>query len=230
MGQPARSQAGTQTSEEPLAVRLRSRRQELGLTLKEVADRTGLSVGFISQIERGITMPSITSLIAVARVLDVHVSHFLAQPKATAPTTRHDQRLHYAVGSSSVTYERLSSSFPGNVLRSVLIHEPPGYRSEPIAHEGEEMFFMIDGSITVEVEGERFVLEAGDSLHFPSMRVHSTWNHTLRPATVLHTCTMDVFGDEPAADAMTLEVRRGGGAGAPTKKTKNTKRNKGNMS
>ncbi len=209
-------------------MRLRSRRQELGLTLKEVADRTGLSVGFISQIERGITMPSITSLIAVARDLDVHVSYFLAQPKATAPTTRHDQRLHYAVGSSSVTYERLSSSFPGNVLRSVLIHEPPGYRSEPIAHEGEEMFFMVDGSITVEVEGERFLLEAGDSLHFPSMRVHSTWNHTLQPAIVLHTCTMDVFGDEPAAVA--LEVRRGGGAGGATKKTKNTKRNKGNVS
>lgn len=214
--------------EEPLALRLRTRRQELKLTLKQVADRTGLSVGFISQIERGITMPSITSLIGVARVLGVHVSDFLAQPKATA-TTRHDQRLHYAVGSSSVMYERLSASFPGNVLRSVLIHEPPGYRSEPIAHEGEEMFFMINGSITVEVEGERFVLEAGDSLHFASTRIHSTWNHTTQPATVLHVCTMDVFGDEPAIDAGTLEVRRGGTIAKPQSSTK-AKKTKGNVS
>lgn len=228
MGQPVRSQADAGAAAEPLAVRLRKRRQELGLTLKEVADRSGLSVGFISQIERDITMPSITSLIAVARVLEVHVSDFLAQPKATAPTTRHDQRLHYAVGSSSVTYERLSSSFPGNVLRSVLIHEPPGYRSEPFSHEGEEMFFMVDGSITVELEGERFVLDKGDSLHFQSSRVHSTWNHTLQPATVLHTCTMDVFGDEPTAESVPPEVRRGGkAAGAIKQKTTAPKKTKG---
>ena len=109
--------------------------------------------------------------------------------------TRHAERPHYAIGVGSFTYERLSSSFPGNVLRSVIIHEPPGYRSEPIAHEGEEIFFVLDGALTVEVDGERVVLEAGDSIHFQSTRVHSTWNHTIRPATILHTCTMDVFGD-----------------------------------
>lgn len=192
--------ASTTDSDAPLAERLRSRRRELGLTLKEVAEQTSLSVGFISQIERGLAMPSISSLVGVARVLEVNVSHFLTQPKATAPTTRQSDRLHYAVGSSSVTYERISSSFPGNILSSVLIHEPPGHRSEPIAHEGEELFFVIDGALTVEVEGEHFVLTRGDSLHFASSRIHSAWNHTPLPATVLHTCTMDVFGDKTLTD------------------------------
>jgi transcriptional regulator with XRE-family HTH domain len=197
---------------EPLGTRLRTRRQHLDLTLKEVADRAGLSVGFISQIERGITTPSLSSLVSVAKVLGAHVSDFLSQPKVTVPMTRHAERPHYAIGVGSFTYERLSSSFPGNVLRSVIIHEPPGYRSEPIAHEGEEIFFVLDGALTVEVDEERVVLEEGDSIHFQSTRVHSTWNHTIRPATILHTCTMDVFGDEPVAGAeKSMAVRRNSG-------------------
>lgn len=179
-----------------LGARLRRRRRECGLTLKEVAAGAGLSVGFISQIERGLAAPSISSLASVARVLDADVSEFFTQPKGDAPLTRHDQRMVYAVSGDSLRYERLSAAFPGNVLRSVIIHEPPGHRSEPIAHEGEEIFFILDGAITVEVDGKVTILEAGDSIHFPSSLRHSTWNHTSTTTTILHTGTMDVFGDE----------------------------------
>jgi transcriptional regulator with XRE-family HTH domain len=188
-------------SEQAFGGRLRARRRELGLTLKEVADGAGLSVGFISQIERGITTPSLSSLASVSRVLKVHLSEFLTQPAKTAsPATRHGQRPHFAIGGNSLVYERLSASFPGNVLRTLIIHEPPGHRSEPISHDGEEIFYVLEGEITVEVGHETHRLEAGDSIHFPSKLVHSSWNHTDRASTILHTCTMDVFGDD-AADA-----------------------------
>ena len=197
----------------PLGERLRQRRKVMRLTLQEVADGAGLSVGFISQIERGITTPSLSSLVAVSRVLGVHVSEFLAQPKVTAPLTRQSERPHYAIGSGSLTYERLSSSFPGNVLRSLIIHEPPSYRSEPIAHEGDEIFFILQGELTVEVAGIETVLTAGDSIHFPSTKIHSTWNHTDQPTTILHTCTMDVFGEDPVpGEAETgIAIRRNAG-------------------
>lgn len=180
----------------PLGERLRTRRQQLRLTLKEVALGSGLSVGFISQIERGITSPSLSSLVSVARVLRMEVSELLAQPKPQGPLTRHDERPVYAVSPNSLAYERISSSFEGSVLRSVLIHEPPGHRSEPIAHEGEEMFYVLEGAVTVEVAGERNVLETGDSLHFQSTKIHSSWNHTDDPATILWVGTMDVFGEK----------------------------------
>lgn len=185
-----------------LGARLRQRRRELGLTLKEVAVGAGLSVGFISQIERGITTPSLSSLASVARVLGSDVSQFLAQPSGDVPLTRHNQREIYTVGDKSMSYERLSAAFPGNVLRSVIIHEGPGHRSEPIAHEGEEIFYILAGAITVEVDGERTILETGDSIHFPSNLRHSTWNHTDQETTILHTCTMDVFGDGPQSGAI----------------------------
>lgn len=195
-----------------LGTRLRLRRQELGLTLKEVADSAGLSVGFISQIERDITIPSLTSLVNVCRVLNSAVGDFLIQPHGK-PVTRHDERPVYALGGNAVTYERLSASFPGNVLRSVIFHEPPGFRSEPMAHEGEEIFFILEGALTIEIDGDRTILNAGDSVHFPSTRTHATWNHTDNPTTVLHTCTMDVFGDGvPTGRAETsMAVRRNSG-------------------
>lgn len=195
--------------ESSLGQRLRDRRLALDLTLKDVADRAGLSVGFISQIERDIAVPSLTSLINVCRVLKSEVGNFLTQPHGK-PVTRHDERPIYALGSNAITYERVSASFPGNVLRSMIIHEPPGFRSEPMAHEGEEIFFILEGALTVEIDGERTILEAGDSVHFPSTRTHVTWNHTNRPTAVLHTCTMDVFGDGvPTGTAETsMAVRR----------------------
>lgn len=187
----------------PLGERLRGRRQYLKLTLKEVALGSGLSVGFISQIERGITSPSLSSLVSVARVLRMDVGQLLAQPKPEGPVTRHDERPVYAVSPNSLTYERLSSSFEGSTLRSVIIHEPPGHRSEPIAHEGEEMFYVLEGAVTVEVAGERSVLEAGDSLHFQSTKIHSSWNHTYSPATILWVGTMDVFGEKAPKEETT---------------------------
>jgi len=180
-----------------LGRRLRLRRRELGLTLKEVAEGAGLSIGFISQIERGIAVPSLSSLVAVSHVLQVEVGEFLLQPAASTALSRHNQRPTYAISENSLTYERVSSSFPGNVLRSVIIHEPPGHRGEPIAHEGEEMMFVLKGAVTVELEGEPSILEENDSIHFHSSRTHATWNHTDKPAAVLWVGTMDVFGEEP---------------------------------
>ena len=197
----------------PLGERLRVRRKQLKLTLQDVADKAGFSVGFISQIERGITVPSLVSLVGVCRALDLEIGSFFQQPKNESPVTRHDNRLVYGLGQAgqaAVSYERLSASFPGNVLRSTLIHEPPGYRSEPMSHEGEEIFFIVSGALTIEIDGDRMILEAGDTVHFPSTRTHTTWNHTTEPTTIFHTCTMDVFGDGiPNGDPKTsLAVNR----------------------
>lgn len=177
---------------------LRSRRKELGLTMQAVADGAGLSVGFISQVERDLTAPSLGSLVSIAEVLDTPIGHFLEQPKGTADLTREAARRQYAVPGAMPVYERLSTKFDGSRLHSVIVHEPPGHRGEPISHRGEEMFYMLDGEITVEIEGKREVLRKGDSIHFNSQRVHSTWNHTDHTASLVWCGTMDIFGDAPA--------------------------------
>ncbi len=178
-----------------LGRQLRSCRKELGLTMQAVADSAGLSVGFISQVERGITAPSLASLVSIANVLQKPLGHFLQQPSSGTQLTRQNDRVSYNVVGGGLSYERLSANFPGSTLRSVIVHEPPGHRAEPISHEGEEMFYVLSGEITVELEGERTVLSSGDSIHFDSRKVHSTWNHSTEIASILWCGTMDVFGD-----------------------------------
>ncbi len=179
-----------------LGEQLRHCRKEAGLTMQYVADSAGLSVGFISQVERGLAAPSLSSLRSIARVLQRPISEFLEQPGSSADATREGRRVNYRVADGSVSYERLSANFPGSTLRSVIIHEPPGHRSEPISHEGEELFYMLHGEITVEIEGERKILRQGDSMHFDSRRTHATWNHSDRTASILWSGTMDVFGED----------------------------------
>lgn len=178
--------------------------------MKDVSEGAGLSIGFISQIERGIATPSLSSLASVANTLEADVSEFLSQPRGDVPLTRHDQRQLYSVGGNSLQYERLSASLPGNILRTVLIHEPPGYRSEPSSHPGEEIMFVVKGAVTVDLGDQSTVLETGDSIHFVSTVTHSTWNHTNSPTIILHTGTMDVFGDRPPTgqDEVSMAVTR----------------------
>jgi len=182
--------------ENTLGERLRLRRKELKLSMKEVAVSSGLSIGFISQVERGLTSPSLTSLTAIANFLRSDVTNFLSQPKSKSSITRNEERDVYTINKNGLQYERLSDSFPGHTLNSVIIHEMPGHRTESISHEGEEFFFILEGAITIYIDDVVNILEAGDSLHFDSSRSHSAWNHTKKITTVLHVCTMNVFGDQ----------------------------------
>jgi transcriptional regulator with XRE-family HTH domain len=179
-----------------IGIKLREHRKALKLSMKEVAKAAGLSIGFISQVERNLTAPSLSSLSSIAKVLNTDISTFLSQPDGKSSFTRNKERAVYALSHRGLQYERLSASFPGSVLNSVIMHEMPGHKLESIKHEGEEFFYILEGAITVYIDGEENILEIGDSIHFDSMREHSVWNHTDKPTIILHVCTMDVFGDK----------------------------------
>lgn len=180
-----------------IAAKLRSTRKAQALTMRQVADQAGLSVGFISQVERAITVPSLGSLVSIARVLGKPASFFVEETGSQAETTRSGERVPFKVADASLTYERLSAEFAGRKLSSVIVEEPPGHRSEPISHEGEELIFILQGEVTVEVEEDRTILRQGDSIHFSSQRVHSIWNHSTGTSKLLWCGTMEIF-DAPA--------------------------------
>ena len=174
---------------------LRARRKELGLSMQMVARKAGLSVGFISQIERGLSSPSLSSLVNLAHVLQRPVGAFLKQPEAPGSTTRGHDRATWSITDTGLSYERISARFAGSQLCSLIVHMPPGNRTEPMSHHGEEMFFVLAGAMTVKVEDRADILQRGDSIHFDSQRTHSTWNHTDRTASILWCGTLDVFED-----------------------------------
>ena len=177
---------------------LRVRRQALGLTMQAVADAAGLSVGFISQAERGLAAPSLNSLSDIARVLRVPVAGLLdqTQPPIGDPPVGAGIRPRLRMRMGEVVFERLTRPLPGGQLRAVVIHEPPGRRTPPTQHEGEEMIYVLAGAFTTEIDGVPTVLEAGEAVHFDSRRTHATWNHTDRTTVLLWCGTADIFGED----------------------------------
>jgi transcriptional regulator with XRE-family HTH domain len=176
-----------------LGTRLRHRRKARGLTMQTVAERAGLTTGFISQVERNLAAPSLTSLTAIAEALGAHITDFLDPPRNEDLTSRDALRELYRLPGAPFSYERLSTSFPGSQLTAVLLHEPPGRRSEPIRHRGEELYFVLEGELTFFIDDTEMILRKGDSIHFSSARRHSTWNHSDRATTMIVCTTMNIF-------------------------------------
>jgi transcriptional regulator with XRE-family HTH domain len=190
--------------------RMRSARLSRNMTLRKVAEGAGLSIGFISQAERDIATPSLSSLRRIAAVLGVAPQAILPEVRAASELSRRDTRPICRVHpNGGIGYERLTTTFPDSRLSGVIMHEMPGHRLESQRHGGEEVFYVLEGAVTVELDGKCSVLEAGDALHFSSRRLHSSWNHTDQPTVILHFCTMDVFGDQVAGGATAPAIHAG---------------------
>ena len=184
-----------------LGSKLRKRRRELGLTLEAVAKKAQVTTGFVSQVERNITSPSLLSLTALAKALDAHITEFFDTPSNPNQTSRAEMREIYASPGGGFDFERLSTTFPGSTLNGVLVYHPPGFVIEEMVHGGEEFYYVLDGALTLVVDGVRMVLGAGDSIHFDSMRPHSVLNETGKTAKVLIVNTMELFGDKQQGQA-----------------------------
>lgn len=178
---------------------LRRRRKELGLTLEAVAKQAGVTTGFVSQVERNITSPSLASLTALTEALDARISDFFVPPPKPGETSRAEMREIYASPGGGFDFERLSTTFPGSTLNGLLVHHPPGFVIEEMLHAGEEFYFVLKGTLTIVVDGARTRLNVGDSIHFDSQRPHSVRNETTETVTVLIVNTMDVFGEDCSA-------------------------------
>jgi transcriptional regulator with XRE-family HTH domain len=185
--------------------KIRRRRRRLGLTLRQVSESAGLSVGFLSQIERGLATPSLVSLFNIARSIGASVSDFLATPQHERAVFRDKEREHFTIAGSPLLYSRLSGEFPERELNVTFVQVPTGYVSEFSSHEGEELMFVLSGGIFVTIGGERYDLGKGDSIHFRSSVFHS-WGNTSDDQTRLLTIvTVPVY--ESGAPGGTPQAR-----------------------
>jgi transcriptional regulator with XRE-family HTH domain len=183
------------TEGESLGARLRARRKAIGKTMQQVADEANLTIGFISQIERGISTPSLASLYNVAKALDASVDMFVSQaPARTHPVATHaGQRPTFKVDGTSRSYEFLERGFADAKLNACLSHVPPGHASEMMSHEGEDFVYLVSGEMLYEVDGVQYDLKAGDTLHFDSRRPHRGTNVGTDTAIELWVGTMRLF-------------------------------------
>ena len=168
------------------------------LTLDQLSGLTGLSTGFLSQVERGLSRPSIDAARTMAQALGVTIGWFFqassqAEGKEGAYVVRAPSRRKLAF-ESGITDELLSPHLGGE-LETLLCRIPAGAASgpEPYTHRGEEAGFVLEGELELWIDDDRFLLATGDSFGFPSAKPHRFRNPGRREAVVVWVITPPTY-------------------------------------
>ncbi|MBO0809584.1 MAG: helix-turn-helix transcriptional regulator [Actinobacteria bacterium] len=194
--------------------RLAAHRSRRGIRVAELARVVGVTPSLISQIERGTSRPSVSTLFALAEALNVPVDAFFRESPARRPgqppdrpgplpdrpgqEPGHETGGRYLVRRENratidieggVRWERLTRNTLDHLDFFELVYEP-GAESHPrqYTHPGTEMVLMIRGCLEITVGFERYRLEPGDSIDFPSSMPHRYLNpgtETARAVTVI---------------------------------------------
>jgi transcriptional regulator with XRE-family HTH domain len=183
---------------------LRAARTEIGMTLQQLAEQIGVSQSLISQVERGVASPSITTLRRLASSLNVPIAALFVEP--THPEhlddnldgkriiVRRDERKALRVRRSRVDYELLTPDLNREVEFLWIEYSPhSSTHPAPLSHDGEENAVCVEGSVVVTIEGREFVLNEGDSISFDSGRPHHVENRTDRRAVLISAITPPSF-------------------------------------
>jgi len=159
--------------------RIRDLRRARAMSLEVVAARTELSIGFLSQIERGLSSPSLRVLATLADVLGVGIAGLFGAKEndAAAPdaiVTRERQRAELNLWRTGISKQLLSPAGSEGRLNLFLVHMEPGGSTgdELYTHDGEEAGLVIEGEMKLTVDAESWTLKHGDSFRFASRRPH----------------------------------------------------------
>ncbi|MBO6676687.1 MAG: cupin domain-containing protein [Rhizobiales bacterium] len=191
------------TTSEPFRIGppMRASRQKAGMTLQDVARLAGVSIGYLSLIERDQATPTLTTLDRIAQALGVGLDRFVVRPEPVECVTRAAERQRFHVGSDLLGYERVSAQFPGSELSCYVLTFAPGYHAEAVEHAGEEHVYVLSGALELRLDRKLLHLTAGDSVHYPSTRPHAWANPHQTTAQVLWTGTHDIFATRNAKKA-----------------------------
>lgn len=153
-----------------LAADLRALRKSRGLTLAEIALKLGRSVGWVSQVERGLSTPSLGDLRAFAELFGVPISLFFAHEAPLEAergvVVRSGRRRTLGTSDSGLVEELLSPDLGGSfeMLRSIFA--PGAELAEPATRPTEEAGYVVSGRFDIEIDGTWHSLNEGDSFRF----------------------------------------------------------------
>ena len=173
-----------------LGASIRSARRAAGLKLREVAATTGLSISYLSQIERDLLTPSVDALRRIAGAVDIPAGAlaFAAgsrRGKASVAIVRREARKRVAFADTNIAYELLTPDVQGRVSVMALSVPPGAESGAAFTHPGEDIVVVQRGALTVEVGGLWHEIEAGDSIRFSSEIPHRWRNGGAEPAEAL---------------------------------------------
>ena len=182
---------------EDVGKKIKELRNDKNLTLKDLSAKTNLSIGFLSQLERGLTTIAIDSLGNIAKALDVNLSYFLEGPKSNKKVIlRSYEKEVFQVYSNQFIHYHLTNDVGEKNLLPRLIEILPTNSKEdvtPYKHEGEEFVYVLEGILTLFMGNEQHELYPGDSAHYNSNIVHNWANYTSKTVKILTVHTPNMF-------------------------------------
>jgi transcriptional regulator with XRE-family HTH domain len=161
-----------------LGGQLRRLRSERGLSLRELADQSGLTASFISQVERGRASPSIASLARLADVFKVNVGHFFEPAPRAGRFVARDQRRTIRMRGLGEVDEYVTADPTGRLQVAISTFEVDGMSAEePFIHESdEECVLLLEGQLRITVGEDSYLLNPGDAVTYSPQVPHVARN------------------------------------------------------
>lgn len=179
------------TMDETVGRRIREMRRARRISLETLAAGTGLSIGFLSQIERGLSSPSLRALTAIADVFAVSLGALFGSGGGAgdqdALVVRAAARPELSLWRSGITKQLLTPASADGRLNVYQVRLAPGASTgdEFYTHQGEEAGLVLDGAMLLTVDAQAVRLETGDSFRFASTRPHRFSNPLDRETVVI---------------------------------------------
>jgi transcriptional regulator with XRE-family HTH domain len=168
-----------QPENQGIGARIRFFRKQRNMTLDHLSGLSNLTKSFVSKIERGISVPSISTAMKLAESFNITVGQLLGEDNhegAISIVRKSERRSFMRAGSSSgYDYEMLAGPKQFKSMEPYIMKPPLKFQDKRLfEHVGEEFMFVLSGSIEVELSGKNFRLNSGDVLYFDSHLPHRT--------------------------------------------------------
>lgn len=174
----------------PIGQKIKELRLQSKMTLKDLSQQTNLSIGYLSQLERGLTDIATDSLSNVARVLGVDLTYFFDGPQQQHRRLimRDYEKVIARIDHGRFIHYHLTNQTDSKTMLPRLLELVPIDSEEvidPYPHEGEEFIYVLEGILTLMIGSERHELYPGDSAHLKSTLPHNWINYTTKMVRIL---------------------------------------------
>jgi transcriptional regulator with XRE-family HTH domain len=183
------------TAEKNVGDKIRHIREIRKVSIDELAERSGMEISMVQQIEEGKNIPSLAPLIKIARALGVRLGTFLDDVDSYGPVVvrsgEHQKGARFTSQASAardhLNFFSLAFDKAGRNMEPFIVEIEPGKQSGFVmsSHEGEEFIYVLDGEIEINYGKEVYKLTQGDSIYLDSIVLHNVHSGNQLPAKVL---------------------------------------------
>lgn len=156
-----------------IGTKIKELRIAKGLTQAELADRCELSKGFISQVERDLTSPSIATLVDILQCLGTDLPGFFSEKSEEQIVFGEEDYFEKTDSEQKIKIEWIIPNAQKNMMEPVIVTIEPGGSTYPdVPHEGEEFGYVLSGSIQIHVGSNTYKAKKGESFYFTPHASH----------------------------------------------------------